>query len=195
MARTVCTGWQNLLTLIVMVYQLSYWMEGGRERKREREEQKDRGRERERCMFTWMSLALQPFMMTIPKICSCAIFTDVSWLCSLPGPTMNACCHGSREVCHKLNSLHLNFLTIFRSMSRSLQGPNIGGFSAKWYHSICITLLHNISPYYHQVSAVLLVDGCVSLTQLQMMSSHDSQQGDGTYVYQERERERERWTT
>ena len=33
-------------------------------------------------------------------------------------------------------------------------------------------LLHSISPYYHQVSAVLLADGWVSLTQLQMMSDH-----------------------
>ena len=52
-------------------------------------------------------------------------------------------------------------------------------------------LLHNISPYYSQVSAVLLANGWVSLTQLQMMSDHGSQQEGGTYI-KERERERER---
>ena len=58
------------------------------------------------------------------------------------------------------------------------------------YHSICIILLHSISPYYQQVSAVLLVDGWVSLTQLQMMSDHGSQQEGGAYMY-EREREKD----
>ena len=45
------------------------------------------------------------------------------------------------------------------------------------------------SPYYHQISAVLLADGWVSLTQLQMISDHGGQQEGGAYMY-ERESER-----
>ena len=48
--------------------------------------------------------------------------------------------------------------------------------------TVYCVLLHNIFPYYHQVSAVLLVDGWVSLTQLQMMSNHGSQLEGGAYT-------------
>ena len=52
--------------------------------------------------------------------------------------------------------------------------------------SVCVcvcVLFHNIFSYYHQVLAVLLADGWVSLTQLQMMSDHGSQQEGGDYTY------------
>ena len=84
----------------------------------------------------------------------------------------------------------MNFLTISSSMSSSLHGPNTGGFSVKLDITVHV-LFHNIFPYYHQVSAVLLADGWVSLTQLQIMNDHGSQQEGGAYTYQERERERE----
>ena len=89
----------------------------------------------------------------------------------------------------------MNFLTISSSMSSSLHSPNTGAFSGKKKKDI--TVYYSIFPYYHQVFAVLLADGWVSLIQLQMMSDHGSKQEGGAYMYEreregERERERER---
>ena len=150
--------------------------------RRDSQEWTKRKRERERAggeyMFTWISLAHQSFITIIQKRCSSLILADPTHC--LDPQRMPAAMDQEKFVINWTACTWIISLPSLAQCPTACMAQLLEDFLQKKDITVHV-LLHNMPPTIIR-SQMLLVNGWVSLTQLQIISDHDSKQEGEDYM-------------